>query len=168
MRDTSIKAVVPVANLDSADPAYNLWLLLERTRYKIFRAREKELQKWGLEPQQAGILFLINTVKNITPAEVSRRMFREPQTITSVLNTMLRNGLIRKRKDSRRKNLVRLSLTSKGKEALAQSARRESIHWIMTALPEEKRRQLQSYLEELFYWAQMWSKIDRSAPPPPP
>lgn len=162
MNDTSSEKIAPQVNPPAEDHLYDLWLLLERTRYKIYRAREKELQKLGLEPQQAGILFLIHNVKDVTPAEVSRRMHREPQTITSVLNTMLRKGLIKKRKDTRRRNVVRLSLTDRGREALAQSIKRESIHWILTALPEEKRRQLQTLLEELFHWAETWSKIDRA------
>lgn len=155
----SVKEGLSATNT-SEEQLYNLWLLLERTRYKIFRAREKELQQLDLEPQQAGILFIISTVNDVTPAELSRRISREPQTITSVLNTMVRKGLVVKRKDLKRKNLVRLALTRKGEGALACSVQRDSIYWIMTSLPEEKRRQLQSCLEELFYWSQMWSNRD--------
>jgi DNA-binding MarR family transcriptional regulator len=63
---------------------------------------------------------------------------------------MEKDGLIKKVKDLDRRNLVRVALTEKGKEALRQSSKRESIHRIMSGLSQEERRQVKTSLQKLW------------------
>ena len=62
---------------------------------------------------------------------------------------MEKQGLVRKVKDLDRKNLVRVVLTEKGREAYYHSTKRESIHQIMSFLSEEERQQLRHCLQTL-------------------
>ena len=48
-----------------------------------------------------------------------------------------------------RKNLVRVSMTEKGKQAYEQSTKRKSIHKVMSVLSEQERQQLLASLEKL-------------------
>jgi hypothetical protein len=67
---------------------------------------------------------------------------------------MQKLGLIKKRADSKRKNVIRLSLTNKGYEAYKQSIEFQTFYTIINILPERKRKQLYSLLttirEEVF------------------
>lgn len=77
------------------DRDYDLWLTLNRTTYRITRARSRELRKYGLTPEQSGIIFFIrNSGNNAKPIDISRWMLRKPQTITSIIDRMVRKGLV--------------------------------------------------------------------------
>ena len=134
-------------NLSSEDPVFNLWLLLLKLRRVMLRAREKELAPFGVTPEQAGVLYILeNSGKAVVPIEISRLMLREPNTVSALLDRMESKGLLRRTRDLGRRNLVRVAITEKGKEAYLQSTNRDIIHNIMCALSEEQRQQLQSYL----------------------
>ena len=132
------------------DKVYNLWVLLHQTRDAIFKVRDKELAKHGISPAEAAALFIIQaTGENVTPIEISRWMLREPHTVTGLLNRMEKKGLVRRSKDRDRKNLVRVSLTEKGKQVYNQSTERGSINSAISALSGPEQQQLGSYLQKL-------------------
>jgi DNA-binding MarR family transcriptional regulator len=132
------------------DMDYDLWLLLTRTQYRIERVRAKELRRFGISPEQSGILFFVQSTKNnAMPIEISRWQLREPQTITSILDRMQKKGLIKKSRDRERKNVIRVALTEKGKLAYENSVKSETYHRIMSVLSAEKRETLREILLEL-------------------
>jgi DNA-binding MarR family transcriptional regulator len=95
-------------------------------------------------------LFYIQLVGDkATPAEISRGLFREPHSISEILGRMEKQGLLRRTKDTGRRNLVKAELTDKGREAYTRSAKRESIHKIMSVLSREEHQQLELYLRRI-------------------
>jgi DNA-binding MarR family transcriptional regulator len=137
------------------DRDYDLWLLIARAHYRVKQARTIELRQYDLSPEQAGVLYYVNYSKNnAKPSDIARWMMREPQTITSNINRMVKKGLIKKTHDSVRKNIIRLSLTEKGKKAYEESIKREAFHRILSALTEEKRLILREALTDLLNAAQ--------------
>jgi len=137
-------------NISPVDEDYNLWVLLHQTTDAVLRARQKELDQFGISVIEVGVLVVIQAIgEKATPAEISRRIFREPHTVSALLNRMEKRGLLRKTNDLGRKNLVRVSITEKGRQAYDKSTRRKSIHKIMSSLSEEERQQLGSCLEKL-------------------
>jgi DNA-binding MarR family transcriptional regulator len=84
-----------------------------------------------------------------TPAEISRWLFREPHSVSALLNRMEKQELIRKVKDLERKNQVRVALTEKGHEAHYLSMKQVSILKIISALVEQEQVKLRSYLQIL-------------------
>jgi len=134
----------------SPDKPYELWVLLAQTRESMFKARKKELHRYGLHPRQAAVLHFVHFLGDMaTPAEISRWLLREPHTISALLNKMEEQGLIKKAKDSGRKNVIRVSLTEQGLKVYHKILGRNSMHKIMSCLSEEEQRQLWSYLERL-------------------
>jgi len=132
------------------DGNYELWVLLAQTREAMQKARQKELAPYNLSPRQCAVLFYLQaTDGKATPAEISRGLFRESHTISEILGRMEKQGLVRKVKDLRRKNMVRVELTEKGHEACNRSARRESMYKILSSLSDEERQQLGIYLRKL-------------------
>ena len=132
------------------DKDFTLWVLLRQAKDTVFKATEKELSQYGISPEQAGVLSIVQFLDNkATPAEISRWLLREPHTVSGILSRMEKKGLIRKTKDLDRKNLVRVTLTDKGQQAYLQSTKIESIGKIMSCLSEEECQQLSSCLKKL-------------------
>jgi DNA-binding MarR family transcriptional regulator len=147
------------------DRDYELWLLLARTHYRVRQSRTHELRKYGLSPEQAGVLFFVySSGNNAMPTQISRWMLREPQTITSIIDRMVRKGLINRVQDSKRRNVVRLSLTANGIQAYEQSMKREAFHEIMGSLSEGKRQILHEILIDIINAAREREKATREPP----
>ena len=146
------------------DPDYDLWLLLARTHYRVKQARTSELREYGLSPEQAGILYYVaNSGNNAMPTEIARWMMREPQTITAIIDRMVKKELLFKKTDKERRNVVRISLTGKGKRALESADKRETFHKVMSGLSAEKRRVLRQILTEMREAAKNLSDPDGAA-----
>lgn len=130
--------------------SYRVFQLLRYTADAIHRAREYELKKYNLTPEQAGALVCILSLGNhATQAELSRWLFRLPNSITILINRMEKLGLVKKRPDKKRRNIIRLSLTKKGYEAYLHSIEFEAFYPIIEVLPAAKRQQLQAILETI-------------------
>jgi len=137
-------------NISPVDEDYNLWVLLHQTTDVVLRARQKELDQFGISVIEVGVLVVTQAIgEKATPSEISRWIFREPHTVSALLNRMEKRGLVRKTQDLDRKNLVRVSITEKGQQAYDKSTRRKSIHKIMSSLSEQERQQLRSCLQKL-------------------
>ena len=128
--------------------SYRLFNLLRFTSDAIHRAREYELKKYNLTPEQAGALVCILSLGNqATQAELSRWLFRLPNSVTILINRMVKLGLVKKRPDKKRRNIIRLSLTKKGYEAYEHSIEFQAFYPLIDVLPERKRKQLRALLQ---------------------
>lgn len=133
-----------------SDADHDLWMLLTHTRYAIYRAREKELQRYGVSPEQVGVLFIVQALGNrATPSEIARFIIRQPHTVSALIERMAEKGLVKKMHDLERKNLVRVSLTEKGQKVYDVSTKRGPIHRIMSSLNATERANFQKTLEKL-------------------
>jgi len=134
----------------SKDLDYKLFVLLRQAGHAIVKSSEKELRKNGISLVEHAVLFITQSIGDkATPAEIARWMVRERNSISALLMRMEKKGLIRMTKDLDRKNLLRVSLTKKGKKAYDFSTRMESVHSIISTLPNEVRIRMISYLKEL-------------------
>ena len=136
--------------VSDVDRDYNLWVLLHQVSDIIFNARESELQQYGLPATQAEVLFVIKAIGDkVTPAQISRMIFRRPHSVSGIIDRMVKAGFVKKTKNLHKKNLIRVTLTAKGEEAYKQALKRKSIPKIMSALSEAERQKLKSLLETL-------------------
>lgn len=150
------------------DEDFKLWVLLGQASDAVPKARQKELDQYGISTMQAAVLFVIQAIGNeATPAEISRWLFRESHSVSALLNRMEKEGLVRKTNDLDRKNLVRVSITEKRQQAYDKSTKRKSIRKIMSSLSEDERQQLRSCLEKLRNRALRELRMDRKPPPFP-
>lgn len=150
-----------------SDPDHDMWLFLTHTRYAIYRARERELQRYGISPEQVGVLFIIQALKNkATPSEISRFIMRQPHTVSALIDRMEEKGLVKKYHDLDKKNLVRVSITDKGLQAYELSRKRGPIHRIMAVLTDDERNQLRELLRKLQAEARKELGMDADKLPP--
>lgn len=137
-------------NSTSTDPYFNSWVLLHQTRDAILKTREKELSKYNISFMQAAVLFATEALGGkATLTELSEWLFREHHSVSTLINRMEKEDLVKKDRNSGKKNSIFVTLTAKGKQTYKQSIKRESIKEIMSCLPEEELRQLASSLQKL-------------------
>ena len=133
-----------------ADKELQLWVLLLRTEEVIWKVRQRELNAHDISLIGAGALIVIRALEGqATPAKIARWLFREPHSVAGLLNRMEKQGLVRRTKDLDRKNLIRVTLTDKGEQVCDLVSERGTLHRILSGLPEEQRRQLESILHIL-------------------
>ena len=144
------------------DPDHELYLLFTKARYLTFRAREKELQRYELSPEQAQVLLVVHEMEGrVTPAELSRLLLRQPHSVSALINRMQEKGLVKKVKDLERRNMVRVTLTKKGEEAYWLTCKRGPIHRIMGSLNESERESFQECLDKIMEKAKAELGMDR-------
>jgi len=131
------------------DKYYSLWTLLSQTRSAIFKARHKVVGQY-LPPNQAATLIAVWARDGqITPAVLSRHLFLEPHTVSELIKRMQQKGLVMKKKDARRGNVVRINITEKGRQMCRKVMGQELIHGYMSALTEGQRQELRKILTVL-------------------
>ena len=132
------------------EECFELWMLLAQTREAMYKARKKELSRYSISPRKVAVISIIKDIGDkATPAEISRRLFREPHSVAGILDRMEKQGLIKRNRDLERRNLVRVTITEKGEQDYSQVANRESICKIISALSPRQQQQLTSCLEIL-------------------
>ena len=136
--------------LYDTDIDYNLWWLIVHMRRAMYKARAKELFQYGITPEEAAVLFIVNAIgRQATPAEISRWLLREPHSTSGLIDRMVKEGLVRKVKDLERKNMVRVAITEKGQQLYNQSTKRESVHRIMSSLAGDECQKMWECLRKL-------------------
>ena len=129
---------------------YKLWVLLHQTHDAMFIAGDNELRQIGISKPQVSALFILKAVTvPATPAEISRWLFRQPHTVSGLLNRMEKQGLVRKVNDLERKNMIRIVITEKGEQAYQWSRRMKVIPNILSCLSPKERDNLGTYLKAL-------------------
>jgi DNA-binding MarR family transcriptional regulator len=133
------------------DNDHKLCVLLWQTRDALFKARQNELRQFGVTISEASVLFFVSTIgPNITPMKISQWLFREPQSVSELINRMRKKGLVVKTKDLKKKNMVRISLTEKGKEIYKHTIKtRFVIKDILNCLSDEEKQQLWTLLDKV-------------------
>lgn len=133
-----------------SDRDFIIWALLNQAKDTLFKVRGNELNQYGISATESQVLFTINDLGGrITPAAISRRVYREHNTVTALLDRMEKKGLISKVRDQERKNIWRIDMTEKGKGVLRQSAKMESIHMVISILSDDELKQLETYLRKI-------------------
>jgi len=132
------------------DEYYRLWLLLSQTRSAIFKVRHKKVGQY-LHPNQAAALVSIWALDGqVTPAALARRLFLEPHSVSELIIRMEKKGLVSKTRDSVRGNVVRISITDKGRDVCIRAMGQDFIHKIISTLSDEQRKQLETCLTVLY------------------
>jgi len=132
------------------DEDQKAWVVLEGTSKAVDRACELELEPLGLSPTAAGVLYLLKTAEEtVTPSKLSRWMFREAHTMSGLINRMEKQGLVKRAKDLERKNMVRVTLTEKGEQALRGAWDAALVSRITSCLSKQERDNLKAYLKKL-------------------
>ena len=147
--DYGLKRSVP--HVRSEDLDYLVFLLLVETTDEIIKLRQKQLTGYGIHYRRAALLVLLNNIHEPpTAVEIARHLCRERNSVSELLNKMERDGLIKKVRDLKKKNIIRFELTEKGRDAYDQTKEHSPVQGIMAKLSKKERRELESYLLTLY------------------
>jgi MarR family transcriptional regulator, multiple antibiotic resistance protein MarR len=147
---------------------YYFWILFSQTWEAISKARQKELAPHNISEIRAALLFIIQLIgREATPAKISKWLFKEPHTVSEIVDRMVKDGLLIKVKDLDRKNQVRVELTKKGMECYKTSMIPDSIPNIASVLSKEEQKQFIRSLIKLRAAAIKSAGIQHEIPLPP-
>jgi len=126
------------------------WLRLETFTAVMERARNLELARIGLNIPQASVLYCLKVSKEpMTPMKLARMMHKQPHTVSALVHRMEAQGLVSTRKDMKRKNWLRVSLTKKGDEAVKRWANATEVTEVMSCLSKRESEALYTISQKL-------------------
>jgi len=156
---------------------FKVWNIFNQASEAMIKAYENELfRQFGISRIQLGVLFIVeNSAKPLSPTEISRMLLREPHTTAALINRMEKQGLVKKTRDKRMKNIKRVSLTREGKELLTKAMRVNTPYELISCLsPEEKdallicsekiRDEALKHLTVRRFWEPLFFNIDIAKP----
>jgi DNA-binding MarR family transcriptional regulator len=115
------------------------------------RLMMRELAGHGVHPGQAICLRLLATNNGITQRDLAEAMSVARPTVTKMLNSMEKAGLVRRRPDADDQRLTHVELTTAGRdmERKMGAAAAAYINATIGTMPEPDRRTLAHLLEQL-------------------
>jgi DNA-binding MarR family transcriptional regulator len=132
------------------DADYHLWLLLSQTRSALFKARQNRVGKYIHHSMASALVTIWQFDGKTTPAQLSRWLFLEPHSVSELVIRMEKKGLITKKKDPKRENIVRISTTEKGRKFCLQAIQFEFVCNMIGTLSAEQKHQLETSLRILY------------------
>ena len=118
--------------------------------YVMERAHNLELAKVDLNLPQASVLYLLKTAKEpTTPVMMARMMHRPHHTVSALLHRMEAQGLVSTKRDLKRKNWVRVSLTNEGEESLKRWSTRTAVADTFSCLSKKESQALYEITKKL-------------------
>ena len=132
-----------------AEEDFKLWRFLGHTGYVISRLRELELARYGLTSEQAYVLDILNVRGgSTTMGDIVAMTFRKHHTISTLIERMVKRGLVEKKRSREDKRGYDIVMTKSG-QALFQKVPRKSIEMAFSTLSKEDKRKLSSLLKTL-------------------
>ena len=101
------------------NPFMGVWLLLHQTYNMVLKCEDQVFAKHGLTTEQHAVLLAIKYIDDpVTPTDVAQWLDQNTNSISLIVERMVKAGLVRRIRDLRDRRSVRLVITSNGKEIL--------------------------------------------------
>ena len=143
-------------NLESGNLALRLWFMIHRTHEMLKMCEDRVFRKYKLTTEQYVVLVTIKYLDGpVRPTDVARWLGRSPNSISMMVDRMVKAGLLRRIRDRKDRREVRLAITNKGEETLkpAVLAGLEFIQKILSQVSYDDRHTLMRLLDTLQYEA---------------
>lgn len=139
------------AKSEQENTVLKLWILLPRVGDVFNRCHDLVFSKYGLTTEQWRVLTCIASRGPLRPVDIASLLERAPNSMSMLVDRMVKAGLVRRTRDRKDRRAVFVSLTDKGKEAIepAVPAGWEFICKVVSALSYDDRRTLVDMLETL-------------------
>ena len=132
------------------------WVLLRQTWLAMLNAAAAKLRKARLSPEQLDVLWACQGHPGpLTPAEISRLIYRRTQSVAGLLNRMEQEGLVTRIPKQKGRPFTEVKITAEGEKACARGMDivKDLITRIMSPLSEEEQQRLQKLLRVLLHQA---------------
>jgi DNA-binding MarR family transcriptional regulator len=139
-------------NFESKNIDMKLWLLMHRVRDALVLCEDSILREYGLTMEQFAVLAAVKSRGgSLRPTDLAFILERSPNSVSMIVDRMVKAGLVKRTRDRKDRRIVRVSLTSNGENALkpATPAGWEFIQKILSPLSYKDKHALASLLEML-------------------
>jgi DNA-binding MarR family transcriptional regulator len=142
---------------------FDLWVLMDRARMTIGRTSQLEVASHGLTIEQAGILDeLLRGHGSATIAEIVNATGKQYNSVTTLVNRMVKNGLVEKKRNGNSGRYLIL-MTDKGKEMYGKLTR-NAIEMAFSDLTMEEKQMLFNILKKLLKRGRKMLGVDFKLP----
>ena len=133
-----------------ADAEFTLLKQLLQVSDILFTIMERDLLPQDLSATAADVLFFVDAMgEEATPAKIGRMILRHATSIRSILCRMEKHGMVKRTKNMKPKNQVRITLTPQGKKALNQAMKLRGATSILAGLSAAQQKRLKAMLTAL-------------------
>jgi len=139
-------------NSESKNIDVKLWLLMHRVRDALVLCEDSIFRGYGLTLEQFSVLrSLKSRGGSLRPTDLASILERSPNSISMLVDRMVKAGLVRRTRDRIDRRVVRVSLTNKGENAVEQAAPAgwEFIQKILSSISYKDKHAVASLLETL-------------------
>jgi DNA-binding MarR family transcriptional regulator len=122
-RQQSAKEAHRLIDVDHEDTIIRSFILFVQTAYAVLKYADAQLyRKARLSISKLVVMRALASNKEVmTPSEIAKWTQTERHNITTLIERMKRDGLIRTERNPRDRRFVNVSLTDKGREVLMQA-----------------------------------------------
>ncbi|MCJ7576085.1 MAG: MarR family transcriptional regulator [Dehalococcoidia bacterium] len=141
-----------VTNSESGNTVLRLWLLLHRVHDGIVLCEDSIFGKYGLTTEKFSVLAAVKSRGgSLKPSELAQIVARSPNSISMLVDRMVKAGWVKRTRDRKDRRVVNVSLTGNGEKALgpAGPAGWEFIQKILSPLSYKDKQALTGMLEVL-------------------
>ena len=127
-----------------------LWVLMHRARHMMALCEDSIFAEYGITNEQFMVLGAIRTNgASLRPTDLAFLLERSQNAISMLVDRMVKAGLVRKTKDKRDRRVVRVTLTSRGANAIEMAipAQWNLTQKILSRLSGKDKRVVASVLE---------------------
>jgi DNA-binding MarR family transcriptional regulator len=139
-----------VTNLEREILVLRSWSLLHRVRDVLMRCEDERFGPCGITSEQYGVLVTLKYMGGSgRPVDIARWSGRAPNSVSMLIDRMVKAGLIRRTRDRKDRRAVHVTMTSKAESALGPATRDglEFIQDVMSPLMDEELSTLVQLLE---------------------
>jgi len=104
------------------------------------------------------------------PSDIAVWVNRERHNITTLIDRLRRDGLVRTKHDSKDRRSINVTITDKGRKVLVQArpVAREIVNQVMSSISEKDAARLEKLVNVLEQNTQRGMEHDAKLTPPPP
>lgn len=138
--------------IKTGDTKVDAFIGLARVAHIIDGLLERQLSKYNINRSEYILLDVLKeTGTSLRPSDLKIWLHLAKHTITMLINSLERKGLVQRRIDDSDRRSLQVSLTSRGWELTGQimPVRRQVVHEVMSCLPEEQIEKMDAWLETL-------------------
>jgi DNA-binding MarR family transcriptional regulator len=146
---------------------YKLWVAIDAVYHNLMRGREQEFAEVKIKPMHAVVIAVIkNGSGALSPAQISRRIFREPNSTSQLISRMEEKGLVKRKRENGSKRRFTVELTEKGENVYKITVQRKSFIRTISRLTSFQRAKLFTLLQDLWKSSQIELGLDPSGSEP--
>lgn len=101
--------------------ALDVFIKLNRATMSVARRVHAPLREFGLTPIQFGVLDALAFAGPLPVSAIAEKNLCSQNSLSTVIDTMERNGLVERERSEEDRRIVQISLTSKGQETFEKA-----------------------------------------------